>query len=168
MLALVVNGKTRPPPPVARMTALAPIASIRPDISSIATTPRTRPSSTSNRVAYHSSYRISGGYFSEVWKSVCSRWKPVLSAANQVRFFFMPPKARTATCPSGVRLHGQPQCSRRSSSARASGMNISTASWSQSQSPPEIVSYACSSKLSSAPIAAAAPPSAETVWLRIG
>ena len=108
------------------------------------------------------------GYFSEVWNSVCSRWKPVLSAANQVRFFFMPPNARTATCPSGSRLHGQPQCSSRSSSRGASATNASTASWSQSQSPPEIVSYACSSRLSSALIAPAAPPSAETVWLRIG
>ena len=52
-------------------------------------------------------------------------------------------------CPSGSRLHGQPQCSNRSSSRGASSTNASTASWSQSQSPPETVSYACSSRLSS-------------------
>ena len=51
------------------------------------------------------------GYFSEVWKSVCSMWKPVLSAAYHVRSIFMPPNGRTATLPSGSRLHGQPQCS---------------------------------------------------------
>src|ERR1039458_1198993 len=28
-------------------------------------------------------------------------WKPVLSAANQVRRLVIPPKARTAMCPSG-------------------------------------------------------------------
>ncbi len=38
-------------------------------------------------------------------------WKPVLSAANQVRSIFMPPKGRTLTWPSSLRLHGQPQCS---------------------------------------------------------
>src|SRR3989304_2265810 len=54
---------------------------------------------------------------SEVWKSVCSRWKPVLSAANQVRSFCIPPKGRTATLPSGSRLQGQPQCSNCRSSA---------------------------------------------------
>src|SRR4029453_7904769 len=137
MAALVVNGNTRPPPPVAITTDRPVIVSTRPDISSIATTPQTRPSSTSSRVTYHSSYRVMLGYFSEVWNSVCSRWKPVLSAANQVRLFFMPPNARTATCPSGSRLHGQPQCSSLSSSRGASTTNASTASWSQSQSPPE-------------------------------
>ena len=76
----------------------------------------------------------------EVWKSVCSMWKPVLSAANHVRIFFMPPNGRTATRPSFSRLQGQPQCSRRISSSGASFTNASTASWSQSQSPPEIVS----------------------------
>ena len=80
----------------------------------------------------------------------------------------MPPKGRTAIRPFASRLHGQPQCSRRSSSSGASLTNTSTASWSHSQSPPEIVSYACSSRLSSGAIAPAAPPSAETVWLRIG
>ncbi len=55
MLAFVVNGKTRPHPPVARMTALAVMGSIRPDISSMATTPHTRPSSTSSLVTNHSS-----------------------------------------------------------------------------------------------------------------
>ena len=45
-------------------------------------------------------------------------WKPVLSAANHVRIFFMPPNGRTAMCPSGCRLQGQPQCSSRSNSSR--------------------------------------------------
>ena len=67
-------------------------------------------------------------------------WNPVLSEANQVRFRFMPPKARTATRPSGCRLQGQPQCSSCSSSRGASWTNSSTASWSASQSLPEIVS----------------------------
>ena len=57
-------------------------------------------------------------------------WKPVLSAANHVRIFFMPPNARTATRPSGSRLHGQPQCSSCRSSSGASLTNASTASWS--------------------------------------
>ncbi len=79
-------------------------------------------------------------YLRVVWNRVWSMWKPVLSAANQVRWAFMPPKGRTATEPSGSRLHGQPQCSRRSISAGASRTKASTASWSQSQSPPEMVS----------------------------
>src|SRR6266540_1734673 len=168
MFALVVNRKTRPQPPVASTTALAVIGSTRPVASSRSATPQTLPSSTSNRVTYHSSYRVTLSYLSVVWNRVCSMWKPVLSAANQVRFFFMPPKARTATRPSGSRLHGQPQCSSRSSSRGASLMNASTASWSASQSEPDTVSYACSSRLSSAAITPAAPPSADTVWLRIG
>jgi hypothetical protein len=122
------------------MTALPVIVSTRPDISSTATTPDTRPSSTSSLVTNHSSYRVTGGYFSEVWNSVCSMWKPVLSAANQVRCFFMPPNGRTAMWPSGVRLHGQPQCSSCSSCCGASCTNASTASWSASQSLPEMVS----------------------------
>ena len=79
-------------------------------------------------------------YFSVVWKSVCSMWNPVLSAANQVRCTFMPPNGRTATWPSGSRLQGQPQCSSRTISAGASFTKASTASWSESQSPPEMVS----------------------------
>ena len=67
-------------------------------------------------------------YLSEVWNRVWSMWKPVLSAAYQVRIFFIPPKGRTATRPSGVRLQGQPQCSRRKSSSGASLTNASTAS----------------------------------------
>ena len=55
MAALVVNGNTRPQPPVHRMTALAGMASIFPDIISIATTPWTRPSSTRSLVTNHSS-----------------------------------------------------------------------------------------------------------------
>ena len=106
MLALVVNGKTLPHPPVASTTARAVIALIRPEFSSTATTPCTRPSSTSRRVTNHSSYRASLEYFSEVWNSACSMWKPVLSAANQVRMFFMPPNARTATRPFGLPAPG--------------------------------------------------------------
>ena len=140
MLAFVVNGKTLPQPPVASTTDFAVIAWTRPVISSMATTPHTRPSSTSSRVTNHSSYLRTAGYFSEVWNSACSMWKPVLSEANQVRIFFMPPNARTATWPSGCRLHGQPQCSSWSSSRGASSMKASMASWSPSQSLPEIVS----------------------------
>src|SRR5919112_872539 len=70
-----------------------------------------------------------------------------------------PCTCRTATWPSGCRLHGQPQCSSCSSSRGASSTNASTASWSASQSLPEMVSWMCSSSVS---------PSAETVWLRIG
>ena len=47
-------------------------------------------------------------------------WKPDLSAANQVRCFFMPPNGRTATEPFGSRLQGQPQCSSWMSSLGAS------------------------------------------------
>ena len=79
-------------------------------------------------------------YFRVVWNSVWSKWKPVLSAANLVRFFFMPPKARTATRPSGRRLQGQPQCSSWRSSSGASRTKYSIASWSPSQSLPETVS----------------------------
>ena len=50
-------------------------------------------------------------YFSDVWNSVWSMWKPVLSVAYHVRLVLMPPNARTATRPSFSRLHGQPQCS---------------------------------------------------------
>ena len=140
MLALVVNGKTLPPPPVASTTALAVIAWIFPVASSMATTPCTRPSSASSRVTKLSSYRLTAAYLSEVWNRACSMWKPVLSAANQVRLFFMPPKARTAMRPSSWRLHGHPQCSSCSSSRGASLTNASIASWSPSQSLPEIVS----------------------------
>ena len=42
-----------------------------------------------------SSKRWIDGYRVEVWNSVCSMWKPVRSAANQVRSVCMPPKART-------------------------------------------------------------------------
>ena len=55
MFALVVKGKTLPQPPVASTTALAVIARTRPVLSSTATTPCTRPSSTSSRVTNHSS-----------------------------------------------------------------------------------------------------------------
>ncbi len=62
-------------------------------------------------MARYSSKRWIEGNWSEVWNSVCRMWKPDLSAANQVRLIFMPPKGRTATEPSGSRLQGQPQCS---------------------------------------------------------
>ena len=58
MLALVVNGKTLPQPPVARMTAFAVTAWILPVIRPTATTPCTRPSSTSSLVTNTSSYRL--------------------------------------------------------------------------------------------------------------
>src|SRR3989304_2467393 len=105
---LVVKGKTRPAPPVARMTAPALINRMCPVRSSTATTPWQRPFSTTSRVANHSSYRRMDENCSEVWKSVCSRWKPVLSAANQVRSFCIPPKGRTATLPSGSAPPGPP------------------------------------------------------------
>jgi hypothetical protein len=53
--ALVVKGNTLPQPPVHRMTARAVIASIFPDLRSIAITPWTRPSSTRSLVTNHSS-----------------------------------------------------------------------------------------------------------------
>ena len=55
MAAFVVKGKTRPPPPVQRMTDFARIACSSPVRKSIAVTPWQRPSSTSSRVANHSS-----------------------------------------------------------------------------------------------------------------
>ena len=55
-------------------------------------------------------------------------WKPVLSVANHVRWMRMPPNGRTATLPSGSRLHGHPQCSSWVSSFGASSTNSSTAS----------------------------------------
>ena len=67
-------------------------------------------------------------------------WKPVLSVANQVRFFFMPPKARDRDRAVRLRLHGQPQCSSCRSSLGASSTNDSIASWSPRKSLPEIVS----------------------------
>ena len=79
-------------------------------------------------------------YLSVVWKSECSMWKPVLSAANQVRSIFIPPKGRTATDPSGSRLHGHPQCSSWIISDGAWLTKYSTASWSASQSAPLMVS----------------------------
>ena len=53
--ALVVNGKTRPPPPVHMITAFARIGFTWPVRSSIAVTPWQRPPSTSSLVANHSS-----------------------------------------------------------------------------------------------------------------
>ncbi len=95
-------------------------------------------------------------------------WKPVLSAAYQVRSIFMPPNGRTAGSPSASRLHGQPQCSSSRSTPGASPTNRSTASWSQSQSPPLTVSRKWFSRLSFSPTTPAAPPSAATVWERMG
>jgi hypothetical protein len=53
--ALVVNGNTRPAPPVQTMTALAVIARTLPSWRLSAPTPITVPPSTSSVVAYHSS-----------------------------------------------------------------------------------------------------------------
>ena len=107
MAAFVVKGNTLPQPPVQRMTARAVIASISAGLAGrCATTPCTRPSSTRSLVTNHSSYRTTLGYLREVWNSVWSMWKPVLSAANHVRIFFMPPNGRTAIRPSASRLHG--------------------------------------------------------------
>src|ERR1043166_1546468 len=50
------------------------------------------------------------------------------------------PNGRVAVRPFGSRLQGQPQCSKRISSSGASLTTASTASWAQSQSPPEMVS----------------------------
>ena len=55
MAALVVNGKTRPPPPAQMMTALAVMALTVPSWTLMAVTPQTLPSSTSSWVANHSS-----------------------------------------------------------------------------------------------------------------
>ena len=108
------------------------------------------------------------GYLSEVWNSVCSRWKPVLSAANQVRFFFIPPNARTATWPSGSRLHGQPQCSSLiSSRGRLGDERLDGVLVAQPVAAGDRVVRVLVEAVVGA-IAPAAPPSAETVWLRIG
>ena len=48
-------------------------------------------------------------YCIDVWNSVCSMWKPILSVAYHVRLVVMPPKARVETLPSSLRLNGQPQ-----------------------------------------------------------
>src|SRR5712692_5286113 len=80
----------------------------------------------------------------------------------------MPPKGRTLTRPSGSRLHGQPQCSSWITSPGASFTKASTTSWSARKSLPKIVSFACVSRLSFSRMTAAVPPSADTVWLRIG
>ena len=148
---------------------MAVIAWIWPDISSIATTPCTRPSSTSSRVTNHSSYRVTLSYFSDVWNSVCSMWKPVLSAANQVRIFFMPPKARTAMCPSGCRLQGQPQCS--SCSSSRGGLldeRLDRVLVTQPVAAGDGVVGVLVEAVVGSAMTPAAPPSADTVWLRIG
>ena len=95
-------------------------------------------------------------------------WKPTLSAAYHVRLVVMPPNARVATLPSSLRLHGQPQCSRRVSSFGACSTKYWITSWSPRKSEPFTVSKPCISRESSSRATPAAPPSAETVWLRIG
>ena len=45
-------------------------------------------------------------YLSEVWNSVWSMWKPVLSAANHVRIFFMPPNGPHGDVPVGLAAPG--------------------------------------------------------------
>ncbi len=107
----------RAEPPVARTTAGASRSSGSPRCWSCTTTPRTRASgppgsSTTRSSTWCSSYRRTGPSGpecrSDVWNRVCRRWKPVLSAANQVRARLMPPNRRTATSPSSVRDHGSP------------------------------------------------------------
>ena len=121
MAALVVNGKTRPQPPVQRMTGPA---SDRAHPARSQLDGHAPGSAVFDEQPGDEPLVVPGcWYFSEVWKSVCSMWKPVLSAANHVRWFFMPPKGRTATRPSGSRLQGQPQCSSCSSSRGASLTN---------------------------------------------
>src|SRR5215470_4305121 len=134
----------------------------------MASTPRTQPSSTIRSAQKNSSKRVMPGYLCEVWKSVCKMWKPVLSAANQVRCTFMPPKKRTLMWPSSLRLQGQPQCSSCTISSAQCATKYSTASWSHSQSPPETVSSKWLSRVSSVRTTPAEPPSAATVWLRMG
>ncbi len=168
MPPLVFSRNTRPAPPVAMITDLAWISVNSPVAISIATTPCTRPSSTTRSPQKCSSKRLIDGYLIEVWNSVCSMWKPVLSAANHVRSIFMPPKARTLAWPSALRLHGQPQCSICTISSWAWPTKNSTTSCSHSQSPPATVSWKWASRLSCDCVTAAAPPSAATVWLRIG
>src|SRR6185369_15110983 len=104
MPPLVFSRNTRPAPPVAMITAFASISVNPPVAIWIASTPWQRPSSTIRSVQKYSSKRLIDGYLIDVWNSVCSMWKPVLSAANQVRSIFMPPKARTLARPSAVRL----------------------------------------------------------------
>ena len=160
---LVVNGNTCPPPPVAMMTTGALNWKNRPLRISMATTPRHLPSRCSRSSAKYSSYRLMDGNCKDVWNSVCKIWKPLLSAAYQVRFFFIPPNGRTATEPSSSRDQGQPQCSRRVNSMGACSTKCSTTSWSHNQSPPPTVSSKCISSVSSAPLTPAAPPSAAQV-----
>ena len=67
-------------------------------------------------------------------------WKPTLSVAYQVRFVVMPPKARVATLPSSLRLHGQPQFSSSESSLGACSTKYWITSWSPRKSEPFTVS----------------------------
>ncbi len=78
--AFVLVRKTRPLPPVAKMTALAPIACNPPWIRSHATTPRQTPSSTINAVTYHSSYTAMRRLSSCSYMAWRMAW-PVRSAA---------------------------------------------------------------------------------------
>jgi len=97
-------------------------------------------------VTNHSSNRSMFSYFREVWNNVWSMWKPTLSAANAVRFTLIPPNARTATRPSGSRLHGHPQCSIWMTSPGARRTKNSTTSWSAKKSEPFTVSNPWESK----------------------
>ena len=91
-----------------------------------------------------------------------------MSAANQVRIFFMPPNARTAIWPSGCAaprtapvLQLQ-QLPRRLGDERLDGVLVAQ---------PVAAGNRVVGVLVQAVVArddAAAPPSAETVWLRIG
>src|SRR5450759_1682235 len=168
MPPLVFSRNTLPAPPVAMITDLACINVNLPVATSITTTPWQRPSSTTMSQQKYSSKRLIEGYLIEVWNKVCRIWKPLVSAANQVRSTFMPPKARVLMCPSGLRLQGQPQCSSCTNSSVQCATKYSTTSWSHNQSPPDTVSLKWYSRLSSSRTTPAAPPSAATVWLRIG
>ena len=120
MLPLVVKGQTLPPPPVQRITERPSTAFISPVRTSRAATPPHCPFSIRSFVTKCSSSRTMLSYFIDVWNSVCSMWKPILSVAYHVRLVVMPPKARVATVPSSFRLNGQPQRSSCESSLGAS------------------------------------------------
>ena len=87
----------------------------------------------------YSSKRLIDGYFNDVWNSVCSMRKPVLSAAYHVRMIFMPPNGRTAMAPALAAPRAAPMLQLHQFLV-ISLTNSSTASWSVSQSPPETVS----------------------------
>ena len=95
-------------------------------------------------------------------------WKPVLSAANQVRIFFMPPNGRTAmlavrlAAPGTAPMLQAQQLLRGLLDERLHGVLVAQ---------PIAAGDGVVGVLVEAVVGAmtpAAPPSAETVWLRIG